>query len=94
MLKRSLAADQVQRFDELFSIVSMPEFLAEGQAIDNLIKPERIVIGTSDSPKGHEVFEQLKALFLGSIEKHGSKVIHTCQASSELGKLMSNAMLA
>jgi len=28
----------------------MPEFLAEGQAIDNLIKPERIVIGTPNSP--------------------------------------------
>jgi UDPglucose 6-dehydrogenase len=72
----------------------MPEFLAEGQAIDNLTKPERIVIGTADTPQGYQVFEQLKGLFQTSISQFGSKVIHTCQASSELGKLTSNAMLA
>ena len=48
-LKQSLSSDQVANFDQLFSIVSMPEFLAEGQAIDNLIKPERIVIGTPNT---------------------------------------------
>ena len=36
-------------FDDLFSIVSMPEFLAEGSAIRDLVSPQRVVIGTSNN---------------------------------------------
>jgi UDPglucose 6-dehydrogenase len=41
---------------ELFTVASMPEFLAEGQAIANLLKPDRTVIGTPDTEKGNECF--------------------------------------
>ena len=66
----------------------MPEFLAEGQAIQNLLKPDRIVIGTPKSEFGDRAFELLAGL------QPGAKVINTRNASSELGKLMSNALLA
>lgn len=39
-------------FDDLAIIASMPEFLAEGLAIDNLLKPDRVVIGTPNTTNG------------------------------------------
>jgi UDPglucose 6-dehydrogenase len=66
----------------------MPEFLAEGQAINNLLKPDRIVIGTPASAKGDLAFSLLESLF------KSCKIINTRNASAELGKLMANAMLA
>ena len=75
---------------EIYTVASMPEFLAEGQAIANLMKPDRVVIGTPDTQRGNESFEILKELY-----DHGhGKIINTRAASAELGKLMSNAMLA
>lgn len=69
----------------------MPEFLAEGQAIQDLVKPMRVVIGT----KSDSAFELLCRLTQSSEEDDESKVIRTSDtASSELGKLMCNAMLA
>ena len=73
----------------------MPEFLAEGQAIANLTKPDRVVIGTPDSVMGKAAYSMLKKLVQGqnSIDNE-INIINTRQASSELGKLMANAMLA
>ena len=67
-------------------VVSMPEFLAEGSAIRDLVYPQRVVIGT----KSDEAFELLKQLC-----PRNCPIIRTIDtASSELGKLMANAMLA
>lgn len=52
--------------------------------------PDRVVIGTPKNENGLEAFELLKSLY----SNQKVKVIHTRTASSELGKLMANAMLA
>eukprot|EP00347_Sterkiella_histriomuscorum_P009440 403341205 len=76
--------------DECFTIVSMPEFLAEGVAINNLLNPDRVVIGTPTDLNGKETFELIKGLY----SNFQTSFIHVRTASSELGKLFANAMLA
>lgn len=75
--------------EEIFTVVSMPEFLAEGQAIQCLMNPDRVVIGTPSNGRGDKAFKLLSSLFPKDV-----KIINTRNASSELGKLMANAMLA
>mmetsp|Transcript_28196 Transcript_28196/g.20396 ORF Transcript_28196/g.20396 Transcript_28196/m.20396 type:complete len:166 (+) Transcript_28196:198-695(+) len=79
-------------FDDYFTIVSMPEFLAEGTAITDLVHPQRVVIGTPCSPLGRDAYHTICNLYENF--QTNTKIIHCKQASSELGKLMSNAMLA
>ena len=74
---------------KLFSVVSNPEFLREGEAIRDFIYPDRIVIGTSDD-KANKI---LKNLYSPLISK-GAKYINTTRRASELIKYASNAFLA
>ncbi len=74
---------------KLFSVVSNPEFLREGEAIRDFIYPDRIVIGTSDV-KSNKI---LKNLYSPLISK-GAKYINTARRASELIKYASNAFLA
>ncbi len=74
---------------KLFSVVSNPEFLREGEAIRDFIYPDRIVIGTSDV-KANKI---LKNLYSPLISK-GAKYINTTRRASELIKYASNAFLA
>ena len=74
---------------KLFSVVSNPEFLREGEAIRDFIYPDRIVIGTSDIRTN----KILKNLYSPLISK-GAKYINTTRRSSELTKYASNAFLA
>ncbi len=72
-----------------FSIVSNPEFLREGSAVDDFMKPDRIVMGVAD--KGaQDVMEVLYASFISD----GVPVILTTLATSELIKYSANAFLA
>ncbi len=75
--------------DVEFDIVSNPEFLKEGAAIDDFLKPDRVVIG-SDSPRATEIMDELYSPFV----RTGNPIIHTDVASAELTKYASNAMLA
>jgi len=69
----------------------MPEFLAEGTAINDLIRPQRVVIGTSSDA----AFAVMCSLCQGSDDEEPVRVLRTSDTgSSELGKLMCNAMLA
>tara|TARA_Y100000590_G_scaffold172467_1_gene197214 strand:- start:2992 stop:4290 length:1299 start_codon:yes stop_codon:yes gene_type:complete len=74
---------------KLFSVVSNPEFLREGEAIRDFIYPDRIVIGTSDVRTN----KILRNLYSPLISK-GAKYINTTRRASELIKYASNAFLA
>ncbi len=72
-----------------FDVVSNPEFLKEGAAIDDFMKPERIVIGT-DNPRTTELLRALYAPF----NRNHERLIAMDIRSAELTKYASNAMLA
>ena len=74
---------------KLFSVVSNPEFLREGEAIRDFIYPDRIVIGTSNK-KSNKI---IKNLYSPLISK-GAKYINTSRRAAELIKYASNAFLA
>ena len=73
----------------LFSVVSNPEFLREGDAIRDFTYPDRIVVGTSNI-KSNKI---LKNLYSPLISK-GAKYINTSRRAAELIKYASNAFLA
>ena len=72
-----------------FDVVSNPEFLKEGAAIDDFMKPDRIVVGT-DNPRTTEL---LKALYEPFNRNH-DRMISMDVRSAELTKYAANAMLA
>ena len=72
-----------------FDVVSNPEFLQEGSAVDNFMKPDRIIIGTT-SDKVKSIMKVLYAPF--SLKK--SKLIFMSYIDAELTKYTANAMLA
>ena len=74
---------------KLFSVVSNPEFLREGEAIRDFTYPDRVVIGTMDN-KSNKI---LKNLYSPLISK-GAKYINTSRRAAELIKYASNAFLA
>jgi len=72
-----------------FSVVSNPEFLKQGAAVDDFLKPDRVVIGTEDD-KSAEVMRQVYAPFT----RTGAPIMVMDTASAELCKYAANAMLA
>ncbi len=74
---------------EEFAVVSNPEFLKEGAAIDDFMKPDRVVIGT-DNEEAAEIMRNLYAPFV----RTGKPIIVMDIRSAELTKYTANAMLA
>ena len=72
-----------------FSVVSNPEFLKQGAAIDDFMKPDRVVIGAED-PRAREIMQELYAPFT----RTGAPIMTMDCASAELTKYAANAMLA
>lgn len=77
------------RGDIEFDLVSNPEFLKEGSAIEDFMKPDRIIIGT-DNTKSTELMRELYSPFV----RKGNRVYIMDIPSSELTKYAANAMLA
>ncbi len=72
-----------------FSVVSNPEFLKQGAAIDDFMKPDRVVIGAED-PRARDIMQELYAPFI----RTGAPIMTMDCASAELTKYAANAMLA
>jgi UDPglucose 6-dehydrogenase len=75
-----------------FEILSNPEFLAEGTAIQDLFKSDRVLIGGDQTRSGREAVNHLVKIYSRWIPR--KKIVTTNVWSSELSKLASNAMLA
>ena len=75
-----------------FEILSNPEFLAEGTAIQDLFKSDRVLIGGDQTESGQKAVQALVDIYANWIPKE--KILTTNVWSSELAKLASNAMLA
>lgn len=76
-----------------FDVLSNPEFMAEGTAIEDLLFPDRILIGGNmESSSGKAAITALKNIYLNWVDE--SKIILTNCWSSELSKLVANAFLA
>jgi UDPglucose 6-dehydrogenase len=75
--------------DAVFDAVSNPEFLREGVAVDDFMKPDRVVVGSS-SQRAIEVMDRLYRPFL----RNGNPMIVMDERSSEMTKYAANAILA
>ncbi|MEX0635372.1 MAG: UDP-glucose/GDP-mannose dehydrogenase family protein, partial [Ferruginibacter sp.] len=78
-----------QNIQDSFDVVSNPEFLREGVAVDDFMKPDRVVIGTT-SEKAKKVMNDLYAPFV----RQGNPVIFMDEKSAELTKYAANSFLA
>ncbi|SHE60072.1 UDP-glucose dehydrogenase [Psychroflexus salarius] len=84
-VEATIAANTSTEFD----VVSNPEFLREGFAVDDFLKPERIVVGTS-SQRAEEIMHRLYKPFVRS----GNPIIFMDEKSAELTKYAANSFLA
>jgi UDPglucose 6-dehydrogenase len=78
---------------DAFSVASNPEFLKEGAALDDFMRPDRIVIGTEPGPTGERARELLQWLY-GPFNRVQERLLSMDVKAAELTKYASNAMLA
>ncbi|KKP07455.1 UDPglucose 6-dehydrogenase [Trichoderma harzianum] len=75
-----------------FEILSNPEFLAAGTAVNDLLYPDRILIGSAPTPSGKRAAEALLEVYAAWVPRE--RILTTNVWSSELAKLVANSMLA
>ncbi|MCE9635526.1 MAG: UDP-glucose/GDP-mannose dehydrogenase family protein [Planctomycetes bacterium] len=85
LVAEAIRSETTQPFD----VVSNPEFLKEGAAIDDFMKPDRVVVGCDD-PRTAEIMKELYAPFV----RTGKPILVMDVESAELTKYAANAMLA
>lgn len=76
-----------------FSVVSNPEFLKEGAAIDDFMHPDRIVLGCDNDQYGARAREQMSCLY-APFNRHHNRILYMDVHSAEFTKYAANAMLA
>jgi UDPglucose 6-dehydrogenase len=84
-VKQAIAANYKGEFD----VVSNPEFLREGVAVDDFMKPDRVVVGT-DSERARKIMGDLFAPFV----RQGNPIVYMDERSAELTKYAANSFLA
>ena len=89
VIQEILVASKSVETDQEFFVLSNPEFLAEGTAIENLLYPDRVLIGGNNNNNAIQVLRDIYLHWVPS-----EKIISTNLWSSELSKLISNAFLA
>ena len=84
------------RAEHRFTVLSNPEFLAEGTAISDLFRPDRVLIGGPQTPEGQEAVRALVEIYRGDGGRWvpEDRILTTNVWSAELTKLAANAMLA
>ena len=87
---RTILANNSEHYE--FQVLSNPEFLAEGTAIEDLFAPDRVLIGGDQTPQGLEAIDALASIYGQWIPQE--RIIRTNVWSSELSKLTANAFLA
>lgn len=75
-----------------FEVLSNPEFLAEGTAIEDLLDPDRVLIGGAETPEGQVAIQTLVDVYARWVPRE--RILTTNVWSSELSKLTANAFLA
>ena len=85
---RGLASD-----DTAFGVASNPEFLKEGAAIEDFMRPERIVVGTAPGAAGERALAAMRRLY-EPFNRHHDRILHMDVTAAELTKYAANAMLA
>lgn len=76
-----------------FSVVSNPEFLKEGAAVEDFMRPDRIIVGCDDTTEGMRARDMMKALYAPFNRKH-DRILWMEVRSAEFTKYAANAMLA
>ena len=75
-----------------FDVISNPEFLAEGTAVQDMENPDRVLIGGKDSPTGQKAIQAIVDIYAHWVPRE--RILTTNLWSSELSKLAANAFLA
>jgi len=95
-VKAAASISQILKSSEIngirFQVLSNPEFLAEGSAVEDLLSPDRVLIGGEQSPEGFKAAAELAAIYQHWVP--AERILTTNTWSSELSKLTANAFLA
>jgi UDPglucose 6-dehydrogenase len=75
-----------------FEVISNPEFLAEGTAVKDLLNPDRILIGSRETPEGLQARQEIVDIYANWVSK--DRILTSNVWSAELSKLVANAFLA
>ena len=88
-VRAMILSTATQSIDQSFDVVSNPEFLREGVAVEDFMRPDRVVIGT-ESEKAIKIMNDLYAPFV----RQGNPIIFMDEKSAELTKYAANSFLA
>ena len=94
-VKTAIAMERILSLNDKglkFEVVSNPEFLAEGTAIKDLEKPDRVLIGSKETKSGIKARNEIVDIYANWIPR--DRLITSNQMSSELSKLVANSFLA